>query len=253
MTAGILKLPDGRAIAYHRREGRGPGVVFLGGFRSDMTGTKAQFLDRWAEDERRAFLRFDYTGHGASSGDFLDGSIGDWERDAADAIAVLTEGPQILVGSSMGGWIALLLARREPERIAGFVGIAAAPDFTEDSMWAGMDERQRAELAESGSIRLPSEYADEPYVITQRLIEDGRKRLVLRAPLSLPFPVRLLHGTDDADVAMSVPLRLLAHAEGTDLRLTLVKGADHRFSAPDNLELVKAALSEVSQAFDAAG
>ena len=139
MDHATLELPDGRRIAYRRSEGRTPGVVFLGGLRSDMTGTKAQFLEAWARVRGQAFLRFDYTGHGASSGRFEDGAIGDWLRDAVDAVARLTEGPQVLVGSSMGGWIALILASRLPGRIAGIVTVAAAPDFTEDSIWAGLD------------------------------------------------------------------------------------------------------------------
>ena len=242
-----LRTGDGREIAYSRVSGRGPGVVFLAGFRSDMQGTKALFLESWARERGRAYLRFDYTGHGASSGDFAEGAIGDWARDAGDVLAELTEGPQVLVGSSMGGWIALLLARRMPERVAGLVGIAAAPDFTEDSMWAEMDEPTRARLLREGRIELPSDYADAPHLITRRLIEDGRRNLVLRAPLRLGFPVRLLHGTEDRDVALSVPLRLVAHAEGPDIRLTLVKGADHRFSAPANLELLARTVDEVAE------
>lgn len=233
-----LAFPDGRRLAHVRTPGAGPGVVFLGGFRSDMTGTKAQFLESWARARGRAFLRFDYTGHGASSGAFEDGCIGDWTRDAADALAALTEGPQILVGSSMGGWIALLLALAHPARVAGLVGIAAAPDFTEDSMWAGLDAAARAQVMASGRYEIPTAYAPEPYVITRRLIEDGRDRLVLRKPLRLGVPLHLLHGTADADVDTSVALRLLAHAEAPDLRLTLVKSADHRFSAAENLELI---------------
>jgi pimeloyl-ACP methyl ester carboxylesterase len=245
MQPAFLDLPDSRRIAHHRTPGQGPGVVFLGGFRSDMTGTKALFLEDWARAEGRAFLRFDYTGHGASSGAFLEGCIGDWARAAADVLDRLTEGPQVLVGSSMGGWIALLLARTRPHRIAGLVGIAAAPDFTEDSMWAGFDEDQRARLTAEGAVALPSDYSDEPYVVTRRLIEDGRAQLVLRDPLDLPFPVRLLHGTADADVALSVPLRLIAHATGPDIRLTLVKDADHRFSTPDLLALIARTIGEI--------
>lgn len=245
MNPAHLDLPDGRRLAYHRTPGRGPGVVFLGGFRSDMTGTKAQFLEAWARARGQAFLRFDYTGHGASSGDFEKGCIGDWTRDAADAIERLTEGPQILVGSSMGGWIALLLVRWHPGRIAGIVGIAAAPDFTEDSMWAGFDSGQRDRLMRDGRIALLTDYAEEPYVITRRLIEDGRQNLVLRGPLDLDVPVRLLHGTGDTDVALSVPLRLIGHAQGSDLRLTVVKNADHRFSDPGDLELIARTLGEI--------
>ncbi|EEW25442.1 alpha/beta hydrolase [Rhodobacter ferrooxidans] len=237
-----LVTPQGRRIAHHQTPGRGPGVVFLGGFNSDMQGSKALFLQAWAEAQGRAFLRFDYSGHGQSSGDFRDGAIGDWLQDAEAALA-LTEERQVLVGSSMGGWIALLLARRHPERIAGLVGIAAAPDFTEDSMWAGFSEAQKAELAQ-GQVALPSDYG-APYIITRRLIEEGRRHLVLRQPLSLPFPVRLLQGSADTDVPPAVALRLFDHAQGPDIRLTLVKGADHRFSTPDCLGAIAAALAEV--------
>lgn len=245
MTA-FFDSPEGRRIAFARRPGagaRGPGVLFLGGFRSDMSGTKAQHLDDWAAATGRAFLRFDYSGHGESGGRFEEGCIGDWFEDACAALA-LTEGPQVLVGSSMGGWIALLLARAMPGRIAGLVTVAAAPDFTEDGMWAGFDATQRAALAADGQVALPSDYG-APYVITRRLIEEGRGRLVLRDPLPLPFPVRFLQGTADRDVDMAVALRLLDHAEGPDMRLTLVKGADHRFSDPDCLALIVGAVEEV--------
>ncbi|GAB4270803.1 MAG: alpha/beta hydrolase [Pararhodobacter sp.] len=236
--AQSFETPQGRRLAYVRTEGGGPGVVFLGGFKSDMTGTKAQFLEAWARERGRAFLRFDYSGHGQSSEDFLDGCIGDWTEDAIAAIDTLTEGPQVLVGSSMGGWISLLVCKARPERVAAFVGIAAAPDFTEDSMWDRFDDAQRAALARDGYVDLPSDYADEPYRITRRLIEDGRQRLVLRTPLPLPFPVRLLQGTADTDVPPEVALRLMAHADSPDLQLTLVKGADHRFSEPRELAIL---------------
>jgi pimeloyl-ACP methyl ester carboxylesterase len=242
-----LETETGRRIAYERSEGKGPGVVFLGGFRSDMTGTKAQYLEDWARAKGRAFLRFDYSGHGQSSGDFEAGAIGDWAADARAAITALTEGPQILVGSSMGGWISLLLAREMQGKVAGLVTIAAAPDFTEDSMWQAFDADQRAVLATVGKIALPSEYG-EALVITRRLIEDGRNNLVLRAPLALPFPVRMLQGTADADVDQSVALRLLEHVTGDNIRLTLVKGADHRFSDPACLDLIAAAIAEVTVA-----
>jgi pimeloyl-ACP methyl ester carboxylesterase len=245
MEPTFLDLADGRRIAYHRTAGTAPGVVFLGGFRSDMTGTKASFLEAWARARGRAFLRFDYSGHGASAGDFLDGTIGGWARDARDAVERLTEGPQVLVGSSMGGWIALLVARMLPGPIAGLVGVAAAPDFTEDSMWAGMDAPTRARLAAEGRIEVPSDYDDAPYPITRALIEDGRRHLVLRSPLRLRFPVRLLHGSADRDVDLSVALRLLAHAEGSDIRLTIIKGADHRFSESSNLNLLAATVETI--------
>ncbi|ANB35722.1 pimeloyl-ACP methyl ester carboxylesterase [Rhodovulum sulfidophilum] len=241
----MLTTPEGRRLAYHRTEGAGPGIVFLGGFMSDMEGTKATHLEAWAKAQGRAFLRFDYSGHGQSSGRFDEGAIGDWAADARAALGALTEGPQVLVGSSMGGWIALLLARALPERVAGLVGIAAAPDFTEDSMWAGFSDARRAELTETGRVELPSAYADSPYVITRRLVEDGRRNLVLRDPLAFGFPVRLLQGTADEDVETRVALRLLERIEAEDLRLTLVKGADHRFSTPETLALIESAILEI--------
>ncbi|MFV0491243.1 MAG: alpha/beta fold hydrolase [Pseudorhodobacter sp.] len=240
----FLETPEARRIAYHRTKGQEPGVVFLGGFKSDMQGTKAIFLEDWARGQGRSFLRFDYSGHGESSGAFVDGAIGDWAQDAIRAIEALTDGPQILVGSSMGGWISLLLARAMPQRVAGLVGIAAAPDFTL-SMEAEMSEAQRREMAETGRVERPSDYSDDPYIITRRLIEDGRRQLVLDQPLNLPFPVRLLQGTADTDVPPSVALRLLEHIDAPDLRLTLVKGADHRFSTPECLALISDAVAEI--------
>lgn len=245
MEPQFLITSAGRRIAYFRRAGRAPGVVFLGGFRSDMTGTKAQFLDDWAVQTGQACLRFDYSGHGQSGGNFLDGAIGNWFEDALAVIAAETQGKQVLVGSSMGGWIGLLLARAIPERIAGLVGVAAAPDFTEDSMWAGFSAAQRAELMTTGQIASPSDYSAAPYIITKRLIDEGRQRLVLRTPLDLPFPVRLFQGTADVDVPQEVAVRLMAHATSPDMQLTLVKGADHRFSTPECLGLIAAAVDDV--------
>lgn len=236
MTA-FLTTPQGRRIAYNRLPGRGPGIVFLGGFRSDMAGTKALALEEWARAAGRPFLRFDYSGHGESEGAFEAGAIGEWFADAMATVEALTVGPQILVGSSMGGWISLLLAREMPGRIAALVTIAAAPDFTEIGYWSGFTPTQRAALMREGRIELPSEYG-EPYVITRRLIEDGRDHQVLNHPLSLPFPVRMLQGTADADVPVDWALRLLEHAQGDDIRLLLVKGADHRFSTPECLALI---------------
>lgn len=241
----FLTTPEGRRIAYNRTPGTGPGVVFCGGYKSDMEGTKALALEAWARAQGRAFLRFDYSGHGASDGAFEEGAIGDWFEDARDAIAALTTGPQVIVGSSMGGWIALLLARHVPERFAGLVTIAAAPDFTEDSFWAGFSPEQKRLLEEQGQIALPSGYG-EPYLVTRRLINEGRNRLVLRSPLALPFPTRFLQGTADQAVSLDVAMRLLNHAEGPDMRLTLVKGADHSFSTPDCLALIEAAITEVT-------
>jgi len=244
MTPQILETSQGRKIAYHKMEGAGPGVVFLGGLRSDMEGSKALFLEEWAKAQGRAFLRFDYSGHGQSSGEFTQGCIGDWAEDAQAAISTLTSGPQVFVGSSMGGWISLLMAKRMAERMAGLVTIAAAPDFTQDGMWAEFSDEQRRQIMEEGQTALPSEYGD-PMIITKRMIEDGRNQLVLRDPLKLNVPVRLLQGTADLDVDMSVALRLLDHLEGQDIHLELVKGADHRFSDAPCLNVIARAIQEV--------
>lgn len=240
-----LTTPSDRRIAYHFTPGAGPVVVFLGGFMSDMTGTKAVHLERWASARNQAFLRLDYSGHGQSSGAFVDGSIGDWADDAFHTIQAICDGPVILVGSSMGGWISLILTRKLGDKVTGFVGIASAPDFTEDSMWASFTDSQRSKITQNGQLALPSDYSDDPYIITQKLIEDGRNNLVLRSDLPLPFPVRLLQGTADTDVPQSVALRLLDHATGPDIRLTLVKGADHRFSDLACLALIETAIAEV--------
>lgn len=239
----FLTTPQGRHIAYQRRPGRGPGLLFLGGFTSDMTGTKATHLEAWAAAEGRAFLRFDYSGHGASSGEFRDGCVSDWAEDARAVIDQLCEGPQVLVGSSMGGWIGLLLARDMPRQIAGFVGIAAAPDFTQ-AMLDNMSLEERDRLHDSGRGLTPDTGPSGVFEVWGKLIDDPAS-LVLAQPIPLPFPVRLLHGTADADVPMATALRLLERADGPDIRLTLVKDATHRFSTPECLRLIEVAAEEV--------
>jgi pimeloyl-ACP methyl ester carboxylesterase len=236
--------PRGRRLAYHLSPGQGPWIVFLGGLKSDMEGTKALHLEAWARAHGRAFLRFDYSGHGQSSGRFEDGAIGDWAEDTQDIVEALTDASILPIGSSMGGWQALLLARRMPERCAGLVTIAAAPDFTEDGYWASFTDAQKAQLETAGKVELPSDYM-EPYVITRRMIEDGRRNLVLRDPLPLPFPVRCLQGTADTAVSTETALRLLEHAASPDMRLLLVKNADHRFSDGPCLGLIEAAVEDV--------
>ncbi|WP_170400034.1 alpha/beta fold hydrolase [Ruegeria arenilitoris] len=240
----FLETPQGRRLAYHKSDGTGPTIVFLGGLKSDMEGTKAVHLEAWAQARGQAFLRFDYSGHGESSGTFEEGCIGDWHQDTVVAISELTEGPLIVVGSSMGGWQALLLAKAMPERIAGMVTIAAAPDFTEDGYWASFSDAQKAALDSVGHVELPSDYM-EPYIITKRMIEDGRQQLVLRDALDLPFPVRFLQGTADTAVTTETAVRLLDHASGDDMRLLLVKDADHRFSDGPCLGLIENAVIEV--------
>lgn len=239
-----FETPQGRRIAYHFTEGEGPCVVFLGGLKSDMEGTKAVHLEDWAQATGRAFLRFDYSGHGQSSGTFEEGCIGDWHQDTLAAIDGLTEGPIIPVGSSMGGWQSLLLARARPERLAGLVTIAAAPDFTEDGWWESFDASQRADLEEKGRVELPSDYM-EPYVVTKRMIEDGRAHLVLRDALDLPCSVRMLQGTADTAVTVATATRLLEHANSPDMKLLLVKDADHRFSDGPCLGLIERAVEDV--------
>ena len=240
----FLTTSQGRRIAYVKTEGQGPTVIFCSGLKSDMEGTKAVYLEDWAKARGQAFIRFDYSGHGRSSGEFAEGCIGDWHEDTLALVDQLTDGPIVVVGSSMGGWQALLLASAIPERIAGMVTIAAAPDFTEDGYWASFTDAQKAELESQGFVRMPSDY-DEDYIISKRLIEEGRDRLVLRAPLPLPFPVRFLQGTEDTAVPTETAIRLLEHATGGDIRLTLVKGADHRFSDPDCLALIEKSLEQV--------
>jgi pimeloyl-ACP methyl ester carboxylesterase len=236
--------PEGRRLALRQQPGGGPAVLFLGGYASDMTGTKAAWLADWAAQRGRAYLRFDYSGHGASEGTLADGTIGAWLEDARAALDRLPA-PSILVGSSMGGWIALLLARDSPERVAGLVTVAAAPDFTEDGVWAGASAPMRDRLMAEGRIELPSDYG-APLVFTRALIEDGRRHLVLRSALPLPMPVRMLQGAADRDVPTATALRLFDHASGPDIRLTIVKDADHRFSTPRCLRLLAAAVEELS-------
>ncbi|NOD35902.1 MULTISPECIES: carboxylesterase [unclassified Ruegeria] len=243
-TTSFLETAQGRRLAYHKSEGAGPTIVFLGGLKSDMEGTKAVHLEAWAQARGQAFLRFDYSGHGESSGEFTDGCIGDWHEDTVEAVAALTDGPLVVVGSSMGGWQALLLAKTLPDRIAGMVTIAAAPDFTEDGYWAAFSDEQKAALDSVGHVELPSDYM-EPYIITKRMIEDGRRRLVLRDPLYLPFPVRFLQGTADTAVSTETAVRLLDHVTGPNMRLLLVKDADHRFSDGPCLGLIENAVLDV--------
>ncbi|OWU79393.1 alpha/beta fold hydrolase [Phaeobacter sp. 22II1-1F12B] len=239
-----LETAEGRRIAYHLTPGEGPVIVFLGGLKSDMQGTKAVHLEEWARGQGFAFLRFDYSGHGESSGSFEEGCIGDWHEDTLAVVDQLTEGTILPVGSSMGGWQSLLLARERADRVMGLVTIAAAPDFTEDSYWAGFSDAQKRQLEEEGQVELPSDYM-EPYIVTRRMVEDGRKRLVLRSPLPLPFPVRCLQGTADTAVSTETALRLLDHADSPDMRLTLVKDADHRFSDGPCLGIIETAIMEV--------
>ena len=233
--APSLARPDGAAIAYRRLAGATPGIVFLGGFRSDMTGTKALFLEDYCRRHGRAYLRFDYFGHGESSGDFAEGTIGRWREDAIAVIDSLTEGPQILVGSSMGGWIMLLAALARPQRVAALVGIAAAPDFTEELLPARLTPEQHRKIEETGRVVLPSDYDPAGYLYTRALIEDGREHLLLRRPIPLDVPARLLHGLADASVPWQLSRRVAEHLQSRDVIVTLVKNGDHRLSSAADL------------------
>ncbi len=239
--ASFIDGPHGR-LAYRRRTGAGPGVVWFGGFVSDMLGTKAGFLDDWAERRGRAYLRFDYSGHGESDGRFEDGCIGDWAADALAAFDGLTEGPQILVGSSMGAWTASLVALARPERVAVAVFIAPAPDFTEKLMWPSFSEEQRNTLMRDGRLELPSDYGDEPDIITRKLIEDGRNHLVMTGAVAMRAPVRILQGMQDDVVPYAHALAFADQIESQDVDIVLSKTGDHRLSSPADLERLAATL-----------
>ena len=211
------------------------GLTWLGGFKSDMTGTKASALAEWARTAQRHFLRFDYYAHGASTGDFAKATVGRWLDDALAAIDTLAEGPQVLVGSSMGGWVALLAALARPERVKGLVLIAPAPDFTEELMWKTFSQEVRDTLLRDGLYCEPSDYADEPYEITMTLIEEGRRHLILGEPIPLSCPVRILQGMKDTDVPWAHAMRLVETLSGENVTIDLSKSGDHRLSTPADI------------------
>ena len=241
-TSGRLDRGDGVELAWAWQQGTNPTIVFLPGFRSDMTGDKATALAAFCAERGQAMLRFDYSGHGSSGGRFEDGTIGRWTDDALAVIDRLTEGPLVLVGSSMGGWIALLVAVARPDHVAALIGIAAAPDFTEALIWPAMTCEQRATLMRDGVFHRPSRYG-EPYPITRALIEDGRSRLLLNAPIALDCPVRLLHGQEDPDVPWEMALRIAERFTGRDVQVFLVNDGDHRLSRPQDLALLRRTLA----------
>jgi pimeloyl-ACP methyl ester carboxylesterase len=236
-STGRLDRGDGIHLAWSTISGAAPTIVFLPGFRSDMKGDKATALAAFCEARGQAMLRFDYSGHGASDGQFEHGTIGTWANDALTAIDKLTQGPLILVGSSMGGWLALLVAPRLPERIAAIVGIAAAPDFTEKLMWDAMTFEERARLMNEGILRVPSQYG-EPTPITRALIEEGRAHQLLDTPIMLDCKLRLLHGQADPDVPWEMALRIAEQVTSNDVEIILIKDGDHRLSRPGDLALL---------------
>ncbi|HEV2651425.1 MAG TPA: alpha/beta hydrolase [Rhizomicrobium sp.] len=229
--SGELVRDDGNRVAYRKREGRGPTLVWFGGFKSEMTSTKPEALDAWAAREGRALLRFDYFGHGVSSGNFRDGTVTRWREDALSVIDTLSDGPLILVGSSMGAWLAVLSTLARPQRVAGLLLIAPATDFT--SYPTGVRET----IMRDGVWLWPSAYDDQPYPITRNLIEDGRKHLLLQAPIPVTCPVRIVQGMADPDVPWEHAMRLVGRL-GEDVEVTLVKAGDHRLSKPHEIALI---------------
>lgn len=242
---GFLSQPDGARIAWQGLAGAGPTIVWLGGFMSDMTGTKAQALSDWAGSNGRAFVRFDYFGHGVSSGDFQDGSVSRWRADALAVLDELTTGKVVLVGSSMGGWIACLAALARPQRIKAMVLLAPAPDFTEKLMAPGIPPEGQAALAATGVWMRPSGYG-EPYPITRRLLEDGATWSILNgSPIPISIPVRILQGGHDPDVPWRHALALAEAIGGDDVVFTLIKDGDHRLSRPADIARLLSAVADV--------
>jgi len=234
---GKLDRGDGVRLAFARLVGQGPTVVFCPGYNSDMAGSKATALAELCAQHGQAYLRFDYSGHGQSEGEFTDGTIGRWLADALAVIDAQTNGKLVVVGSSMGGWIALLIALARPERVGALIGIAAAPDFTEDLMWNTMPPVEREAIMRDGQIMVPNPYGG-PYPVTRALIEEGRGHLLLRAPVSIRCPMRLLHGQSDAEVPWETSLRIAERVESADVRVILVKEGDHRLSREEDLRLL---------------
>ncbi len=243
---GFLDRGDGQQVAWRRVAGRGPTVVWLGGFMSDMAGTKAEALADWALAEGRAFLRFDYLGHGESSGDFRDGVISRWRADATAAIEALTEGPLVLVGSSMGGWISCLVAAVMPERLHAMVLIAPAADFTEALMKPGLPPEALAAIERDGEWIRPSLYEPTGYPITKGLLDDGARWSILGAPVPIEVPVRILQGREDSDVPWLHALELANAIKGEDVVFTLIKDGDHRLSRPRDIARLLATVAEVA-------
>ena len=240
-----------RSIAVRERSGQSPGLFWLSGYKSDMRGSKAEALAHWAEQAGRACIRFDYSGHGESGGEFTDGTIGRWLGDALGVFDACCRGPQIFVGSSMGGWLALLLVRAlrqrlqaGPASVAGLVLIAPAVDFTEELMWKRFTPDIKRELEENGVWARPSEYSPEPYLVTRRLIEEGRNHLLLGGMIETGCPVRILQGVEDPDVPWRHAVELVSRLASDDVVLTLVKDGDHRLSRPEDIERLIRAVAE---------
>jgi pimeloyl-ACP methyl ester carboxylesterase len=246
----VGKASEARRIAVRSRSGGSPGLFWLGGFKSDMQGTKAMALDEWAVSQKRACIRFDYSGHGESGGDFINGTIGRWLEESLAVFERFCEGPQVVIGSSMGGWMALLLAREIAKHpalrasLAGLVLIAPAPDFTEELMWKGFSPEIRHEIESKGAWLRPSEYGD-PYPITRNLIEEGRNHLLLGSAIEVGCPVRILQGAQDPDVPWRHVFALLHRLPADDVVLTMIQDGDHRLSRPQDIARIIGAVAEI--------
>jgi pimeloyl-ACP methyl ester carboxylesterase len=241
--------PPGRTIAVRVREGKGPGLFWMSGFKSDMKGTKAAALDQWAAHQGRACVRFDYSGHGESGGEFRGGTIGQWLQDSLAVYRRFAQGPQVVIGSSMGGWLALLLARelrqsKDAAPLAGMVLIAPAVDFTEELMWKQFSETIRREIVDKGFWLRPSQYSEEAYPIMKELIEDGRNYLMLGGLIETGCPVHILQGVQDPDVPWRHAVELMSRFARDDVVLTLIKDGDHRLSRPEDLDRLTVAVKE---------
>jgi pimeloyl-ACP methyl ester carboxylesterase len=234
MTAGIRHHLMDRRIAYRFREGRSPAILFLPGYASDMEGTKAVALDAFAEARGLAMLRFDYSGTGSSEGSFEEGTLAGWLGEALHVLDTLVDGPAVLVGSSMGGWIALLMAKERPQRVAAVVGIAAAPDFTD---W-GYSPEEKEILRADGRLEQPNSYGPEPQITSSAFWESGQALRLLDGPISVDCPVRLVHGDADNDVPLEVALRTMEQLRSADVQLTIIKGGGHRLSKDHEIEAI---------------
>lgn len=247
MQREILNLNDNQYIAYHKSEGKEnkPTVIFLSGFMSDMEGIKAKSLEKFCKEKGYGFIRFDYLGHGKSSGNFTDGTITIWKNNVLAVMDGLTKGDVVLVGSSMGGWLMILAALERKDRVVGLVGISSAPDFTEELIWDWMSDAEKKELVEKGQFMLRSKYSEEPYPITKKLIEDGRKNIILNKKIEIDCPVRLLHAMEDNDVPNQLSITLGQQVTSDNMCVNLVARGDHKMSSDENIELICETLGEM--------
>ena len=257
--ASKLSLDNGHTIAYHKftpsptinSDKKTPGIIFLGGFKSDMQGSKAIFIEKFCMENNIDFLRFDYLGHGESSGEFTDFTIGDWAQNTIDVINKLTQGEQILIGSSLGGWLMMLATIAMPQRISALIGIASAPDFTENLMWEKLSDDEKNILKTQGIYTLPLECHNvnqedfEPYTITYQLIEEARNHLLLEDSINIDCPIKLIHGMNDQDVPYQTSITISEKIKSNDVEIILQKNGDHRMSTPESLQTIKSVIKNL--------